>query len=97
MRDIYEETWKKELKQANRSIIRCTIDGKETEAYVFVKQSGSVYLFQNVQDGAHPYEVSPKDYGYKCSWSFDDRVRDIEFVKRFNAEDMFKSLDEMLK
>ena len=29
MRDIYEETWKKELKQANRSIIRCTINGKE--------------------------------------------------------------------
>lgn len=97
MSDIYEETWKKELKQANRSIIRCTINGKQTEAYVYVKQSGSVYLFQNVQDGAHPYEAHPNDYGYEYSWVFDDRVRDIEFVKRLNVEDMFKSLDELLK
>lgn len=97
MSDIYEETWKKELKQANRSIIRCTLMRRKTEAYVYVTDSGAVYLFQNVQDGAHPYEVSPKDYGYKYSWAFDDRVKDIEFVKRFNEEEMFKSLDELLK
>lgn len=85
------------LKQANRSIIRCTISGTETLAYVYVEKSGSVYLFQNVADGAPPEVVHPNDYGYKYSWIFDGRVRNVEFVKRFNEEDMFKSLDELLK
>lgn len=96
MRDIYKDTWDK-LKKANRSIIRCTINGTETEAYVHAEKSGCVYLFQNIEDGAHPYAVHPNDYGYKYSWAFDDCVRNVEFVKRFNEEEMFKSLDELLK
>lgn len=91
----YEETLNL-LKQADKSIIRCTISGIETEAYVYVDRS-SPYLFQNIKDGARPYGVHPNDYGYKYSWVYDDCVSNVEFIRRFNEEEMFKSLDELLK
>lgn len=90
------ETFKM-LQHSNRSIIRCTIVRRKTKAYVYTTDSGAVYLFQNAKDGAHPPDVSPNDYGYKYSWIFDADVHNVEFVKRFNEEEMFKSLDELLK
>lgn len=94
-RDNYETF--KMLQYSNKSIISCTIIHRKTKAYVYVTDSGAVYLFQNVKDGSVPPYVSPNDYGYKYSWIFDADVHNVEFVKRFNEEEMFKSLDELLK
>lgn len=91
----YEETLNL-LKQADKSIIRCTISGIKTEAYVYVDRFNP-YLFQDVKDGACPERVHPNDYGYRYSWVYDDCVRNVEFIRRYNEEEMFKSLDELLK
>lgn len=86
------------LKQNNGRHIRCSIRfNKDIIAYVYVDPFDSnVYLFQNVACGNRPSSARPQDYGYKYSWVLDSRVDFIEFVHLFN-EDMFKSLDELLK